>query len=378
MDKSNDEYIMFDQKKYFRRIRELGKGGFGKTYLVEDTTTDSFFAIKKYEPSKENKSAEDYKRFVNEVKIMFQLSHPNIVRVYSHYLYPDYKTGYILMEYIDGMTIDQFCPSEDKNWNDIFLETLRAFKYLEENGILHRDIRMANIMVDKDNNIKIIDFGFGKRYGTGNSEENANSVILNWLPQSKFPEEIAVNQDYTKQSEIYFLGKLFEALIHDDSTFRYFDVVEKMTKYSFNERYHTFSEILLEYSNTNSIIYEFDDDEKMVYQMFSQALHGLVGKYTDYFSYESDSKLFLDSLSDVVRKNGLENIIQNNAPLISSFITCSFRYYTNRHVDVKIVVDFYNFLKNSDDKKKQIIIENLANKLSAIPIESISSDDLPF
>ena len=74
--------VEFNQSKYFRFVRELGSGGTGVTNLFKDETTNTFFAIKKYQPSEENTAYREvfYQRFVEEIKILFKLSHPNIVR----------------------------------------------------------------------------------------------------------------------------------------------------------------------------------------------------------------------------------------------------------------------------------------------------------
>ena len=160
---SPGEVVDFSRKKQFTYVKPLGAGGTGDTHLFRDDTTDMLFAIKKYHPKDEKYIDEFYERFVDEIKILFKLSHPNIVRVYNYYLYPEYKLGYLQMEFVEGITIDKY---EDdgwgKDWETIFAETVAAFQYLEENNILHRDIRPTNIMIDNDYNVKIIDFGFGK------------------------------------------------------------------------------------------------------------------------------------------------------------------------------------------------------------------------
>lgn len=153
-------------KKKFKYVDSLGKGGTGKALLFKDETTDMLFAIKKYETEDETHRNDFYDRFVDEIKILFKISHPNIVRVYNYYLYPEEKVGYLQMEYVKGSTLDKYDPfpfdDDWKNWEDIFKETVLAFEYLEKNNILHRDIRSQNILIDENGNVKIIDFGFGK------------------------------------------------------------------------------------------------------------------------------------------------------------------------------------------------------------------------
>ena len=92
--------VNFDMKKQFKYVDSLGKGGTGRALLFKDETTDMLFAIKKYETEDNEHKEEFYDRFVDEIKILFKLSHPNIVRVYNYYLYPEEKVGYLQMEYV--------------------------------------------------------------------------------------------------------------------------------------------------------------------------------------------------------------------------------------------------------------------------------------
>jgi serine/threonine-protein kinase len=89
------------------------------------------------------------------------------------------------------------------------MQTIVGFEYLETHGILHRDIREANIMVDSEGAVKIIDFGFGKMLSPDSPV--GNSILLNW-DVTHIPEEIAKNHSYTHQTEMYFLGKLFQSI----------------------------------------------------------------------------------------------------------------------------------------------------------------------
>ena len=171
------DVISFDVKKNFTFVKTLGSGGTGETHLFKDETTDMLFAIKKYVSKDTRYVDEHYSRFVEEIKILFNISHPNIVRIYNYYLYPQAKTGFLQMEYVDGFPIDQYTPVLwDKSWEEIFSETIGAFDYLEKHHILHRDIRPANILIDMNSTVKIIDFGFGKQLN--DTTKGENSIIL--------------------------------------------------------------------------------------------------------------------------------------------------------------------------------------------------------
>src|SRR5690625_4305437 len=130
--------VEFDTKKNFKHIKPLGQGGTGDTHLFKDETTDMLFAFKKYSPKNSDYIDEHYNRFVDEIIILFKLYHPNIVQVYNYYLYPEHKSGYLQMEYIDGVPISDFEPILwEKDWEGIFTETILAFEYLETKNILH-------------------------------------------------------------------------------------------------------------------------------------------------------------------------------------------------------------------------------------------------
>ena len=108
---NNGDIITFNTKKNLTYIKPLGAGGTGDTHLFLDETTGIQFAIKKYVPKDYRHVDEYYNRFDDEIVILFNISHPNIVRIYNYYLFPEVKTGYLQMEYVDGTTIDKFEPT---------------------------------------------------------------------------------------------------------------------------------------------------------------------------------------------------------------------------------------------------------------------------
>lgn len=208
------QVVEFDKSKSLEYVRNLGSGGTGQTELFKEKLTDTLFAIKKYNPVLENDTDDGFDRFINEIKILFKVSHPNIVRIYNYYLYPEHRTGYIEMEYIDGIPINQYNPiGSQKSWEKIFVEVVEAFAYLQNIKVLHRDIKSSNILIDEDNNVKIIDFGFGKKLEA--NETGGNSIVLNW-PYTVHPEEIQNGSRYDHQTEIFYIGSLFLQLLGDD------------------------------------------------------------------------------------------------------------------------------------------------------------------
>lgn len=373
---NNGEIITFDVKKNFTYIRALGGGGTGDTYLFKDETTDMLFAIKKYVPKDKSYIEEFYNRFVDEIKILFNLSHPNIVRIYNYYLYPNLKTGYLQMEYVDGKSIDNFEPDPwGKDWNDIFSEVISAFEYLEKNNILHRDIRPANIMIDINDNVKIIDFGFGKKMDCG--EEDVNSIILNW-PATEMPNEVVLNREYNEQTEIFFLGTLFRHLLKDHmEDFRFQHILEKMTQINPSQRYCSFTDIINDISSGVIGEINFSNKEKEAYRSFADALTTHINYYLDKYSPINNISVTLSKLAELIRQSSLEEYIQNNRQLIECFISGGYNYKAKQEIKVQIIIDFYGLVQGLSLAKQKILFDNIYTRLSNIRVK-IEDENLPF
>lgn len=376
------EIIKFDQSKHFKFVRELGSGGTGETNLFKDETTNTLFAIKKYRPSEENiEHKEDfYHRFVEEIVILFKLSHPNIVRVYNYYLYPNLMTGYLQMEYIEGTSIDAYIRNNSTDLDNLFRSAVKSFEFLEENDILHRDIRPANIMIDNNGELKLIDFGFGKILSSTNTE---NSIRLNW-PVTDMPDEVVNGNDYTVETEIYFLGSLFKRLIRENNIedFKFINVVNTMCEVSIEKRYQSFKDVSDDIAKGVLLGTDFSARDKAVYQDMASSLVNTISYYTSDFSPVSEVERVQVNLGELIRNSSLEEYIQANSALISCFLTNGFAYSLRIMTKVDTVKDFYRLLIDSDYQKKEIILENLIIRLSLIEIKKpnfdIDDDELPF
>ncbi|MED3383945.1 protein kinase family protein [Bacillus subtilis] len=367
--------VEFNTEKQFIHVKTLGQGGTGDTHLFKDETTDMFFAFKKYAPKDTNYIDENYKRFVDEIKILFTLSHPNIVRVYNYYLYPEHKLGYLQMEYIDGVSIAEFEPVW-KDWPEIFTETISAFEYLEFNNILHRDIRPANIMIDKQENVKVIDFGFGKKLL--GQEVDGRSVLLNW-PVTQLPNETADKGVYNHQSEIYFVGKLFSNIIGENlPNFKFKYIIDKMIQLDPRERYSNFQDISVDISQ-GVLAKNFTEEEKNLYRDFAEILSKYIVSHSNRYEPVKDPNIILNQLSTLIRNSSLEEYIQDNQQLIDCFINNPYIFKTIKDIPLSIVVDFYRFLQSLSADKQKIVLDNIDVRLSNIKIEiDIDDGDLPF
>lgn len=216
--KNNGDIVSFlKQKNYVMVNNDLGGGSFGKTVLLQDPFTDELFVAKMYKPQYDSMKEKFFKNFIDEIKIMYKLYHPNVVRIYNYYLYENACTGYILMEYIDGEDIRSFM--EGYIWKEItidslFLQLIDGFSYIESHGIIHRDIRDGNILIDKNGIVKIIDFGIGKTVEQGFVSEDSLIEEINRANSDTLPQEYSEGI-YTSQTDMFYLAELLNRLINE-------------------------------------------------------------------------------------------------------------------------------------------------------------------
>ena len=374
------QVVEFNKAKYFRYIKPLGSGGTGDTYLFEDETTETLFAFKKYAPKEGNDIEENYARFVQEVKILFNISHKNIVRIYSHYLFPRYKTGFLQMEYVEGTHISNFSPYPGREWNDIFYDVVEAFNYLEKHNILHRDIRAENLLVDANGDVKIIDFGFGKKLNS--TEASGGSIFLNW-PVSGLPQEIAESGSYSHKTEIFFVGKLFSSLILSKGAqaFRYAHIVEKMCQQDPNSRFSSFRDIIDDISKGEFATLRFTQEAKRTFQNFANGLVNAIAHLKGNLCLERDSYKILSSLSEALRVSCFENEIQDNKLIIGCFLSQGYGYFNppSSVIAYDTVQKFYDLFSGLPLRERQVVLDNLQVRLEKVKIfDENRFDDVPF
>jgi len=129
--------IPFLRRRDYVFVKALGQGACGETVLLRDDLIDSFFVCKKYSPFDESLRQELFKNFLREIKLLHEVHHQNVVRVFNYYVYPDKWTGYILMEYVEGNDVEEHLRSQPETVNEVFLQTIEGFAYLEACQILH-------------------------------------------------------------------------------------------------------------------------------------------------------------------------------------------------------------------------------------------------
>ena len=367
--------LKFVRTKDFKFLEEFGQGGTGRTILIKDEIIDESFVCKKYSPLNEENKVRYFQNFIDEIKLLHLLSHKNVVRVFNYYLYPEKTTGYILMEYVRGLKVSEYIKLNPERLSDIFVQTIEGFMHLEENKILHRDIRPENILVSNDGIVKIIDFGFGKKIDF--SSDFDNSISLNWRykPPADFQSKI-----YDFKTEVYFIGKLFDEIIMelDLQNFEYSNIIKEMIEESYENRISSFFEIQRMIISGNSVGIEFSDEEKLVYIVFANSLSSIYTKIEGGAEYVTDIDSILMSLETVYRNSMLEEEVQNPAEIARCFVRGAYYYNKSNSINVGWLNNFVKFLKLSSNDKKKIIINNLWQRIDTIKRYQDNTSNLPF
>lgn len=235
--------ITFNKK--YSILNQIGFGSFGITYLCHEEKLNKNFVIKEFlcERLDESENKAFFEKFKDEINILFDLHHQNVVNIYDYYLNEEDKKSFYVMEYIDGGNIEEYLSVNPNKFNDIFNQLINIFSYLENKKICHRDIRISNIMVNKYGELKLIDFGFVKNIKNSFSI-NAMTKLVRY-PYS-IPEELnSKKPKYDNKTEIFFVGQLYKDLIEriKPNNFKYLKIVDKMTSYSKKDRFNSFKSI---------------------------------------------------------------------------------------------------------------------------------------
>jgi len=167
---SSNEKFSLNEDAYELGER-LGCGGFGAVYKYHHKLLEMDFAIKIFEPvfASDGDKTEGEKRFFREAKMLFHLSHTNIVRVYD--IGRTNGKPFIRLEYVEGRTLNE----RIKQVGGVSFERtkkpirgiLDGLSYADKNGIIHRDLKPSNVMVQNNGVVKIIDFGISAYLETG-------------------------------------------------------------------------------------------------------------------------------------------------------------------------------------------------------------------
>ena len=201
----------------WRVVRLLGRGGMGAVFLAErdDSEYERQVAVKVIGSGFDAPIV--YQRFLSERQILAGFDHPHIAKLFDAGTARDGRP-YLVMEYIDGVPIDQYCFENQlsvKERLDLFKKVCSAVSYAHRNLVVHRDLKPSNILVTSDGEPKLLDFGIAKLLDPANFPielEQTRTVHRPMTPNWASPEQLR-GDPITTGTDVYALGLLLYKLL---------------------------------------------------------------------------------------------------------------------------------------------------------------------
>ena len=195
----------------YRIMEQLGQGGMATVYKAYHPALDRYVAIKVLHQA----FLEDpnfHARFQREARVVAKLEHPNIVPIHDYAEHE--KRPYLAMKFIEGETLkarlQRGAPSPDEI--ESIVETVgAALFYAHKKGILHRDIKPSNVMLSKDGQIYLADFGLARIAQSGGS--TLTSDVILGTPQYISPEQAMAKKELDEGTDIYSFGVMIYEMV---------------------------------------------------------------------------------------------------------------------------------------------------------------------
>ena len=201
----------------------IGKGAYATVKICKNKITQEKFAMKIYEKKILNDNIKK-KCILREIEILKKLNHPNIVKLYDTIISD--KNILLIQELVNGISLRDFYNKEIRNQKNIsekkykiltilFKQIFSAFDYIHKKNIFHRDIKLENILLTKNYEIKIIDFGFGLY-----NPRNYLQKFFCGTPNYMAPEIIMKKEYDCQKADMWSLGILLYKLFCADFPFK--------------------------------------------------------------------------------------------------------------------------------------------------------------
>lgn len=191
----------------YKDIRLLGTGGFGEVWLCEDEDGNQF-AKKKLLASADDDAIA---RFRREVRLLKQLDHPNVIKIVATHL-NDPPYWYVMPLYKTSLEKELSSVSDDdERIVKVYSAILEALDYAHKNGIVHRDLKGANVLMNNDVDIVVADFGLGRKLDSETTRQTVSGFGMGTIVYMA-PEQYTDAKNADERSDIYSLGRILYEL----------------------------------------------------------------------------------------------------------------------------------------------------------------------
>jgi len=198
----------------YKILRELGEGGMGTVYLAERQDLGNLVAIKILRDAWV--SAVRRERFLSEQRMLAQLNHPSIARLYDADALAD-GTPWFVMEYVDGVPLTEYCRERNCSTRErlaLLRSVCEAVQYAHQHAVIHRDLKPSNILVKSDGTVRLLDFGIAKQVQDLDTEavDRTRTSARLMTPAYASPEQVRMEPTGV-QTDVYSLGVILYELL---------------------------------------------------------------------------------------------------------------------------------------------------------------------
>ncbi|KAI0651363.1 kinase-like domain-containing protein [Trametes meyenii] len=198
-----------DPKALYSKIRKVGQGASGHVYVAKTHATGKKVAIKEMDLSNQPRK----ELIVNEILVMKESQHPNIVNFLDAYLVKSNEL-WVVMEYMEGGALTDIIENntlEEDQISSICLETCKGLGHLHSQSIIHRDIKSDNVLLDAQGHVKITDFGFCAKL----TDQKSKRATMVGTPYWMAPE-VVKQKEYGAKVDIWSLGIMAIEMIENE------------------------------------------------------------------------------------------------------------------------------------------------------------------
>jgi eukaryotic-like serine/threonine-protein kinase len=219
----------------YKLLAHLGSGGMGEVYLAEQLLLDRLVAIKILKlTNNKNDSAGATQRFFREARAVAALQHPNIAQLFD--VSSSGPNPYMVMEYVDGTNmhavVSEHQPLSVTRAVNYTVQSSRGLEHAHQNGLVHRDVKPGNLIVDRQGIVKVLDLGMARYHS--DSSKNGNLTAKyddnNLIGTADFmsPEQTNNSSAVDERADVYSLGCTLYYLLTGRAPFEDGTIAQKL------------------------------------------------------------------------------------------------------------------------------------------------------